>query len=229
MLTVATSSVDGERFARLSFCVVPATFCFQIWRSTSCAQPGETVRPGDELTYEITVTKHAGSPATSTLTDNVPANTTYTGLATEGWGPSCVDLPALPAGSPCIQVVPVPAATAAEPGKMTVYFTVTVDDPLPPSTTEITNVVLSSEGTCVAPSPECTVTNPTPPELTTTKTQADVNAGGVTNLATVNGTMPSGGTRPTPTPSRCRRPSMVMRMPSFNPLDKCTSNIRSSR
>jgi uncharacterized repeat protein (TIGR01451 family) len=131
------------------------------------ATPGETVRPGDKLTYAITVTNHGGLPATPTLTDHVPANTTYTGES-EGWGPSCVALPASPAGTPCTQKVTVPAATAeGGPGSVIVHFTVTVDDPLPSGTTEIANVVLSSEGTCGTPSPECTVTDPTPVLLPT--------------------------------------------------------------
>jgi uncharacterized repeat protein (TIGR01451 family) len=77
MLTVAASSVDGERFARLSFGVVPATFCLQIRRSTSCAQPGQTALQSKVLTYAITVTNHGGTPATPTLTDRVPADTSY--------------------------------------------------------------------------------------------------------------------------------------------------------
>jgi uncharacterized repeat protein (TIGR01451 family) len=124
--------------------------------------PGQTMLPGEVLTYDITVTNHGGTPATPTLTDRVPANTTYTGPETEGWGPSCVALPASPAGTPCTQVVAVPAATAAGLGKATVHFTVKVDQTLPSGTTEIRNVVLSSEGTCQVAEPACTVTDPTP-------------------------------------------------------------------
>jgi uncharacterized repeat protein (TIGR01451 family) len=127
------------------------------------ATPGQTMRPVDKLTYDITVTNHGGSPATPTLTDHVPANTTYTGPATEGWGTSCSL--GSPAGTACTQVVTVPGATATEAGKATVRFTVTVDEPLPPGTTEITNVVLSSEGTCQVAEPACTVTDPTPPPV----------------------------------------------------------------
>jgi uncharacterized repeat protein (TIGR01451 family) len=130
------------------------------------ATPGQTILPGDKLTYDITVNNHGGSPATPTLTDHVPANTTYTGPVTEGWGPSCSDTPPSPAGTACTQRVTVPAATAeGGPGSVTAHFTVTVDNPLPSGTTEITNVVLSSEGTCVAPSPECTVTDPILPTV----------------------------------------------------------------
>src|SRR5262249_55638541 len=117
-----------------------------------------------------------GSPATPTLTDKVPANTTYTGEASEGWGPSCVALPvASPAGTPCTQVVAVPPATATEAGQATGHLTVTVDKPLPPLATVISNVVTSSEGPCQAAEPQCTVANPTVAQPTTTKTLASVN------------------------------------------------------
>jgi hypothetical protein len=92
-LTVAASSVDGERFARLSFGVVPATFCFQIRRSTACAQPGQTAIPGEVLTDAIAVTDLGGLAGHAHPDKQCPANTTYTG-ETEGWGPSRVDLPA---------------------------------------------------------------------------------------------------------------------------------------
>jgi uncharacterized repeat protein (TIGR01451 family) len=129
------------------------------------AAQGQTVLSGEVLTYDITVTNHGGSPATPTLTDHVPANTTYTGPATEGWGPSCVATPPAPAGTPCTQVVTVPAATAAGPGSASVRFTVKVENPLTSSTTSITNVVTSSEGTCQVPEAECTATDPTPPPV----------------------------------------------------------------
>src|SRR5262249_32409664 len=116
------------------------------------AAPGQTVLPGDKLTYAITVTKHGGTAATTTRTDKAPANTTYTGPGSEGWGPTCVAVPPSPAGTPCTQAVPVPAATSpTAPGVATRSFTVTVATPLPPSTTQVTNVVTSSLGTCKEP------------------------------------------------------------------------------
>src|SRR5262249_31747986 len=105
--------------------------------------PGQTVLPGDVLTYDITVTNHGGTQAAPTLTDRVPAGTTYTGPGAEGWGPSCSDTPPSPAGTPCTQQVTVPAATATGPSSVIVHFTVTVDNPLPSGTTEISNVVTS--------------------------------------------------------------------------------------
>ena len=137
------------------------------------AAAGQTVVAGDKLTYLITVTNHGGTQATTTLTDRVPANTSYTGPESEGWGPSgCVAAPTpSPAGSVCTQVVTVgPAKSATEPTSVTRTFTVTVATPLAPNTTAISNVVTSTVGTCQAPEPACTASNPTPPELTTTKT-----------------------------------------------------------
>jgi uncharacterized repeat protein (TIGR01451 family) len=136
----------------------------------SPATAGQMVLPGDILTYDIRIENSGGSPATPTLTDRVPAATTYTGPESEGWGPSCVHAPPSPAGTPCEQKVPVPAATAAGPRPVTVQFTASVDEPLPPGTTEIRNVVLASDpsfalgalGTCQGPEPACTAANPTP-------------------------------------------------------------------
>src|SRR5262249_54907575 len=132
--------------------------------------------PGDKLTYAITVENHGGTAATTTLRDDVPANTTYTGPGSEGWCPTCTNAPASPAGTPCTQAVTVgPAKSATEPTSVVVHFTVTVATPLPPSTTQVTNVVTSTVGTCQEPEPQCTASNPPPPELTTTKTLASVN------------------------------------------------------
>src|SRR5262249_26328207 len=94
---------------------------------------GETpkVLPGDRLTYAITV-ENEGAAADPPLTDHVPANTTYAGEPSEGWGPSCVAAPGTPsaAGTACTQSVPVPAATTeGGPGKATRTFTVKVDNP----------------------------------------------------------------------------------------------------
>src|SRR5262249_55658142 len=99
------------------------------------------------------------------------------GRATEGWRPTCVAAPTpSPGGTPCTQAVTVgPAARATEPSSVTRTLTVTVANPLAPNTTEISNVVLSTVGTCQEPEPACTASNPTPPELTTTKTLAEVN------------------------------------------------------
>jgi uncharacterized repeat protein (TIGR01451 family) len=109
------------------------------------ARPTARVGPNDELVYHLTVTNGGGSGASTTLTDTVPAQTTFTGA---GWRCS----PNNDAGSPCTQDV-----TVAGPGSTTVLFTVKVATSLPAGTTEIVNTVTSTEGTCSV----CTVRDPT--------------------------------------------------------------------
>ena len=67
------------------------------------------------------------------------------------------------------------ASSPTAPTSVTRTFTVTVANPLAPNTTAISNVVTSTVGTCQEPEPACTASNPTPPELTTTKTLSLVN------------------------------------------------------
>src|SRR5262249_33226177 len=54
------------------------------------AGSGQTVQPGDVLTYDITIT-NSGGPTTLALTERVPANTTYAGP--EGDWEGCVLAP----------------------------------------------------------------------------------------------------------------------------------------
>jgi uncharacterized repeat protein (TIGR01451 family) len=109
------------------------------------AGPTTRVGPNDVLVYHLTVTNGGGTEASTTLTEKVPANTTFTGA---GWRCS----PNNHAGSPCTQDV-----TVAGPGSVTVLFAVTVATSLPAGTTEIVNTVTSSAGTCFV----CTVRDPT--------------------------------------------------------------------
>ncbi|HEV7474758.1 MAG TPA: DUF11 domain-containing protein, partial [Pyrinomonadaceae bacterium] len=76
---IPASSVDGVIFL---FTVKSADL-----RLTKIATPGE-VRPGDELTYTITLTNSGPEPAQNVLlTDPIPANTTFKRLGTTsaGW------------------------------------------------------------------------------------------------------------------------------------------------
>ena len=134
---------------------------FQIKRGGTLvfASPSSVVRPGDQLTYRISVAETSGTAATTTLTDIVPANTKYTGLSGEAWTNCAVGSNAAP-GISCTQTV-----TALANRTKDVYFTVTVDSNMPLTTLTIGNVVASSTGTCGS----CSVSNPTPPVINVEK------------------------------------------------------------
>ncbi len=107
---------------------------------------GYQVQPGDTLTYTITVTNSGGTPGEVTLTETVPAGTSYVST-TEGW--SAGECTA--AGTSCTQTVQATAAFSA-----VVTFTVLVDSPL--TQAEISNAITSNlPGACGA---DCTVTTP---------------------------------------------------------------------
>lgn len=78
-----------------------------------------------------------GQPASTTLTETVPAGTSYTGSG-EGWStsPACAA-----AGSSCTQAVTAPAA-----GSITAKFTVTVQAPVSGDT--VLNTLATSAGDC---------------------------------------------------------------------------------
>jgi uncharacterized repeat protein (TIGR01451 family) len=103
------------------------------------ATPSTQVGPGDVLGYDIVVTNTGGSAGTTTLTETVPAHTTFTGAAVEGW--SCPTGSA--AGTSCPDAVSVAAGFS-----VTASFSVTVASPLPAGTVAIANTVDSSTGAC---------------------------------------------------------------------------------
>ncbi|MGD9962206.1 beta strand repeat-containing protein, partial [Nocardioides sp.] len=121
------------------------------------ATPATVVTPGAVIGYSIRLTNPAPSPVTTTLTETIGNNVTYTGTG-EGWTcPTGTD-----PGDQCTRNVTVGGGSTT-----TVTFTVTVDNPLPAGVTSIGNAVTSSQGTCSA----CQVTNPAgTPALTLVKT-----------------------------------------------------------
>ncbi len=131
----------------------------------AAATPATQVKPGDVIVYTIVTTNTGGSVGTTTLTDVVPTNTSYTGSG-EGW--SCT-APAA-AGTSCTQTISVPAN-----GSTTNTFTLTVGT-LPAGTQTVGNVVASSGGTCSS----CNPSNPTTPTLNTTKVVTTVNGAAAT-------------------------------------------------
>ena len=136
------------------------------------ATPQTQVKAGDVIVYTITVTNTGGQPGTTGLGDAVPANTRYTGVG-EGW--SCPTNSV--AGTPCSQSVTVAAGATT-----TKTYTMTVNTPLPPNTTQIGNVVTTTNGTC---SPVCNPSNPTGPVLDTTKLVMSVNGNPATPATVV--------------------------------------------
>ncbi|MFM9426038.1 putative repeat protein (TIGR01451 family) [Variovorax sp. GrIS 2.14] len=139
------------------------------------AAAGATVKAGDILDYQISVSNTGGSSGTTTLTDTVPANTTFSNAAPSlGW--SCAN--GAPSGTACTQTVSVAAGATTLLG-----YRVTVLNPLPVGTTSIANSVTTSAGTCSS----CTVSNPTASVLDTTKTLSKVNGAATTGTANVVG------------------------------------------
>ena len=88
---------------------------------------GLTPTPGSVLTYTLTFTNTGNIGATNVvLTETLPANTTFTGT---GW--TCI-------GSTCTRLVGTLAGGGAGGSAQ---FIVTVNNPLPPAVTQITNTV----------------------------------------------------------------------------------------
>ncbi len=98
---------------------------------------GYLAKPGDVLTYTVTVVNSGGTAGSTDVGQTVPAGTTYTG-SSQGWSAGCTD-----AGTQCTQTVPVGANQTS-----TVQYTVTVASP--GSTATIVDTATSSVGTCTA-------------------------------------------------------------------------------
>ena len=87
---------------------------------------GYLAKPGDVLTYTVTVINSGGTAGSTDMGQTVPAGTTYTGSG-QGWGAGCTT-----AGTQCSQTLPVGANQSS-----TLTYTVTVASPAarPPSLT----------------------------------------------------------------------------------------------
>ena len=107
------------------------------------------VSSGDVLEYTVSVANTGGQSGTTTLTETVPTNTSYSG-SSEGW--------AVASGNYTQDV------TVAAGATVTKTFTVTVGT-LGDGVLSIANTVASSSGSCSS----CTVTNATDPRLSISK------------------------------------------------------------
>ncbi|HEX7915454.1 beta strand repeat-containing protein, partial [Rudaea sp.] len=120
--------------------------------------PGANVKAGDVLVYTITSTNSGGTAGNVTLTETVPANTSYTGPDGGAW--SCAAN--APAGTSCTAT----QSVAKNGGSASTTFTVTVKTPVTDGAT-IANTVAVTGSTCSS----CTVTKTaSAPNLTLAKT-----------------------------------------------------------
>lgn len=141
--------------------------------------------PGDELEYTIIVTNTGNTPATSaTVSDSIPANTTYisgstrlNGLATTDMvlSPIAINSPGRPAGQ----------LNVGAGNRAIVMFRIRIDNPLPPNVTAVRNIVTANgdgPGGPVGPVQSPPVITPVgaTPVLTPTKTVANLTRGGAT-------------------------------------------------
>src|SRR5262249_20184875 len=88
------------------------------------------IPPGAEVAYQITTTTHGGTVGKTTLTETVPAHTSFLGpTAPGGWTCTLAGLPSAAEGATCTKEVEVPAATGTGPGSVQSPFTVRVQSP----------------------------------------------------------------------------------------------------
>jgi uncharacterized repeat protein (TIGR01451 family) len=141
------------------------------------------VQNGDVLTYSIAATSVTGTYTGVILTENLPANTTYTG-SSEGWTAG--------AGGVYTQSVDVAANTT-----VTKIFTITVGN-LAAGQMSVNNAITAqnpagSSNPSVPNCSSCSVSNPTPPLLRITKAGATNLLSGLSSRYTVTLTN-NGGT-----------------------------------
>lgn len=138
---------------------------------------GQGVAPGDVLQYGVSVA-NTGGAGTTVLTETVPAGTTFTGAAAEGWSCASGSI----AGTTCTKSVAV-GAGATVASTFTVTLTAT-----PPA--QIANTVTTSVGTCAS----CSVTTPVQPLLPISKAVTPTSTVGAGASVTYTLTVANTGT-----------------------------------
>jgi large repetitive protein len=132
--------VDGNPLNNTSTVLTSVNAAINLTISKSDGNTGST--PGQNITYTLTYSNTGNKGATGVvINETVPANTTFNaGASTAGW--SCA---AITAGSACTFPVG-PLAGGGAGGS--VAFTVTVDNPVPGGTTQISNTAtITDDGT----------------------------------------------------------------------------------
>ncbi len=120
---------------------------------------GGEANPGDTLRYTVTITESAGQPAVNvTLTDSVPANTSWGGFVSVPGGATSSFAPGAGAngnGEFTVSGISIPAN-----GSVTVVFDVTVDNVSPNSTIDNTATVGNPNGSGATPSAPTVLVSP---------------------------------------------------------------------
>ena len=114
---------------------------------TAAPGPLSELKPGDTLTYTHTLTNAAAKEAKTTLTNVVPAGTTFVALGSDSlW--TCPD--GAPAGTACTRPVTIPAsALGTAPLALLVPFVVQIDASHPPETPIVNEASTSRLGAAV--------------------------------------------------------------------------------
>jgi uncharacterized repeat protein (TIGR01451 family) len=133
--------------------------------------------PGESLTYTVTVNNSGGTPFTDfDFDENVPLGATLTSVTGAG-----VTACATPSPGPATCVVEIASVPAGGSIVATVVFV--VDNPIPAGVTEIANTVSGGDVPPGCASPNvCSVTTPTPSDLTVVKTLS-AESGSVAGVA----------------------------------------------
>ncbi|WP_295809818.1 hypothetical protein [uncultured Nitratireductor sp.] len=120
----------------------------------------DVAEPGEQLTYEITLTNTGGIANNYSVDDVLSANTTFVSATPTG---------NLSGGTYTWSGLTVPAHDGTTPGELVLSITVAVTDPLPDGTVEFTNIAKET-GTPdpVCPSDQC-VTIPASPSVSMAK------------------------------------------------------------
>ncbi|RLC58371.1 MAG: hypothetical protein DRI80_13890, partial [Chloroflexota bacterium] len=108
-----------------------------------CNAPGHVVEPGDTLVYTILIQNTDYADATNgTISDAVPEHTTFVAASLDPAGAGTVGPP-----PNIVTGLTVPGFDGANPGQVTLYYTVTVDSPLANGLSIVNTATVDSDQT----------------------------------------------------------------------------------